>query len=90
MPAEGVKNAMKPAIRWSLKSFLLEACVYAALIALYFVAVLHFLGPSLQRLYNQDRRLYAALALALIVGQGLLLEVLTRLLLTWITPPTED
>ena len=90
MPAEGSEKAMKPAIRWSLRSFLLEALVYAALIALYFLAVLHLLGHALQQLYHQDRRLYAILALALIIGQGLLLEVLTRLLLSWIKPQTED
>lgn len=81
---------MKAQIGWSLRAFLLEMAVYAALIAAYYLLVLHFLGPSLKQLYTEDRRLYAILALALIAGQGLLLEVLTRLLLSWIAPPPED
>ncbi len=80
---------MKHPVRWSLKPFLLEVLVYAALIALYYFLVLHFLGNALLQLYRDDRRLYAALALALIVGQGLLLEILTRLLLSWIAPREE-
>lgn len=74
----------------SLKPFLLELCVYAVLIVAYYFLVLHFLGDGLQRLYQQERRVYAALALGLIVGQGLLLELLTRTLLGWIAPRTED
>ena len=81
---------MKHSVRVSLKSFLLEVIVYAALIAIYYLAVLHFLGDFLVHLYRHDRRVYAALALGLIVGQGLLLELLTRLLLSWIAPRTED
>jgi hypothetical protein len=81
---------VKRQIRTSVKSILLEVLVYAALVAVYYLLVLHFLGDGLQHLYQSDRRVYAALALALIMGQGLLLEMLTRLLLGWISPRTED
>jgi hypothetical protein len=81
---------MKPELRTSLKQYLMEFFVYALLIAAYYLLVLHFLGDSLKQLYHDNRRLYAVLALALIVGQGLLLEALTRLLLKWIQPRTED
>ena len=76
--------------RIPLRSYLLELLVYAALVAGYYLAVLHFLGDSLLHVYESKRRLYAVLALALIIGQGLLLEVLTRVLLGWIAPRTED
>lgn len=81
---------MKQELRYSVRSFLFELLVYAALIALYYFLVLHFLGGSLKWFYLHDRRLYAAVALLLIIGQGLLLEILTRLLLWWIKPRTED
>jgi hypothetical protein len=90
MLGQAIREAMKNPIRWLLKPFLLEVTVYAALIAIYYFLVLHFLGHSLMHLYRHDRRLYAALALGLIAGQGLLLEMLTRVLLSWIAPRTED
>ena len=80
---------MKHEIRRALKSFLLELIVYSAVMVGYYFLVLHFLGAGLQQLYTNDRGYYAAVSLGLIVGQGLLLEVLTRLLLNWITPRTE-
>ncbi|HWX20939.1 MAG TPA: hypothetical protein VN578_13650 [Candidatus Binatia bacterium] len=68
----------------------MELVVYAALVAGYYFLVLHFLGTWLEQLFRNERRVYAFVALALILGQGLVLEVLTRLLLTWIKPHTED
>jgi hypothetical protein len=64
--------------------------LYAALIVGYYFLVLHFLGPTLKDIYDHQRRLYAGLALALIIGQGFLLEILTRGLLAWISPRTDD
>ena len=81
---------MKHQIGRSLKPFLLELIVYAALVVVYYALVLRFLGDRLLHMYQDDRPLYAGIALGLIVGQGFLLEVLTRLLLTWITPRRED
>lgn len=81
---------MKPELKNSLKSFLLELMVYAVLVAGYYACVLHFLGNNLKYFYEEDRRLYAGLALGLIVGQGLLLDGVTRLLLAWIKLRTED
>jgi hypothetical protein len=81
---------MKRQIARSLKPFLLEFVVYAALITVYYLLVLHLLGNRLAQIYQQDKRFYAFLALGLIVGQGFLLETLTRLLLAWITPRRED
>lgn len=62
-------------------SFLLELVVYAGLVTGYFFLVLHFLGGALRMLYETNKTTYAVVALALIVGQGVLLEVLTSALL---------
>jgi hypothetical protein len=63
-----------------LKSFLVELVVYSALVVGYFFLVLHLLADWIGHLYEGDRRLYAAVALALIVGQGIALELLTAAL----------
>lgn len=81
---------MKREVRSSLKSFVLELAVYAALVSGYFFLVLKFLADWLSRIFESDRTLYAALALGLILAQGLLLELMTRLLLGWIKARMED
>lgn len=80
---------MKPAVKSSLKSFVVELVVYAALVTGYYLLVLHFMGDWLLRLFQTERRLYAGLALGLIIAQGLLLEMLTRFLLDWVNPRLE-
>jgi hypothetical protein len=70
----------------ALKSFLIELAVYAALVTVYFFLVLHFLGNWLYHVFQQDRRLYATLALVFIITQGVVLEALTRWLLAWFKP----
>lgn len=77
---------MKPEVENSVRAFLLEFVLYAVLVAVYYFLVLHFMGDWLWHLFTRDRRTYAAVALALIIGQGFLLEILTRLLLSWIHP----
>jgi hypothetical protein len=81
---------MNRELRSSIKSFLIELGLYALLVVVYFFLVLRFLGSWLQHLFQHERRLYAAVALLLIVGQGLFLEVLTRALLAFIKPRTEE
>ncbi|HLH54054.1 MAG TPA: hypothetical protein VKY92_10625 [Verrucomicrobiae bacterium] len=80
---------MKRELKSWLKAFVLELLVYAILVAVYYFLVLHFLGTPLKNFYVQNRKLYAALALALIVGQGLLLEVITRQFIAWVKPRSE-
>lgn len=75
---------MKPDVESSVRAFLLEFVVYTALVVVYYFFVLHFLGNWLWHLFTTERRAYAAAALALIIGQGFLLEFLTRFLLSWI------
>ena len=78
----------KPLAR-SVGWFLIELSLYAALVAAYYFLVLKFLGGWLYNLYQQDRRNYAGIALGLIMAQGVLLEMLTRALLSWVKPRRE-
>ena len=71
------------------KAFLIELAVYATLVTIYFVVVLHFLGVPIKHLYDHDKRWYALVALALMVGQGVGLEVLTTWLLKVIHAKTD-
>jgi hypothetical protein len=80
---------MKRDLAKSLRSFLIEIVVYAGLVTGYYFLVLHFLGDWLHQVFQGERRIYAALSLGLIVGQGILLELLTRSLLRWLKGPTE-
>lgn len=66
------------------KSFSIELVVYGALVVAYFFLVLHFLGDWLYHLFREERKTYAAMALLLIIGQGIVLEILTRALLGFI------
>ena len=81
---------MDQEVKSSLISFCIELLIYAGLVVAYYFLVLHLLGDWLQRLFEQERKLYAVTALVLIICQGLILEVLTRLLLTFIKPRTEE
>jgi hypothetical protein len=81
---------MKPDLKASFQRFAIELVVYAVLVAAYYFLVLHFLGDALLDMYRYQRKFYAGLALGLIVGQGLLLEILTRFLLGWISAPKEE
>jgi hypothetical protein len=73
--------AVKREILNIVKSFSVELVVYAALVLAYFFLVLHFLGNWLYHLFREERKTYAAMALLLIIGQGFLLENVTRALL---------
>ena len=81
---------MNPDVKASLKSFVLELLVYAGMVVAYFFLVLHFMGDWLNDLFHNRRRLYAAAALLLIIGQGVLLEWVTSKMLAFIKPRVED
>ena len=74
-------SRLKKSLKNLFRSFLAELVLYAALVAGYFAAVMHFLGNWVYDLFQHDRKVYACVALGLIVTQGFLLEVLTRALL---------
>ncbi|HXU75676.1 MAG TPA: hypothetical protein VN794_03865 [Methylomirabilota bacterium] len=81
---------MNPQAKKWLKSFLIELVVYAVLVFGYFFLVLHFLGGWLNRLFEHDRKWYAVAALGLIICQGIVLEGLTRALLSLIKPGEDE
>ncbi|MBO0694690.1 MAG: hypothetical protein J2P56_01170 [Verrucomicrobia bacterium] len=64
-----------------VRAFAIELVIYTVLVTAYFFLVLHLLGPSLYQLETDHRYLYAALAILLIVGQAVLLEILTTFLI---------
>ncbi len=72
---------MKPAIKTVLKAFSIEVPCYAVLVGAYAFFVLHFLGPWLFQLYSGNRKLYAVVALGMIIAQGFILEIFGRGLL---------
>lgn len=68
---------MKPKARKTLTAFLIELVVYSALVVGYFFAVLHFLADWLSNLEKTHIHIYAIVAIGLIIGQAILLEMLT-------------
>ena len=64
-----------------LRAFSIELAVYAVLVVAYFFLVLHFLGGWLLQLEVHHRYIYAGVAILLIIGQAVLLESVTTLLL---------
>jgi NADH:ubiquinone oxidoreductase subunit H len=81
---------MKAKMKRSLIFSLIELAGYAGVVTLYFFLVLAFLGGWLQHLFESERKLYAVVALGLISGQGFLLELITRPLLSVFKSRVED
>ena len=71
----------KTSHRELLRAFAIELVIYTILVTGYFFVALHFLGVWLKDIFDHERTLYAVVALALIVGQGVVLELLTTWLL---------
>jgi len=80
---------MKKETAKTLRAFLIELAIYAVLVVGYFFLVLHFLGEGLQRLEQNHRYSYAALAIVLMIGQAVLLQNVTTFLLRLIRGRTE-
>ena len=72
---------MKKETATTLRAFLIELAVYAVLVVGYFFLVLHFLGDWLYQLEMHQRYTYAGVAILLIIGQAVVLENVTTLLL---------
>jgi hypothetical protein len=73
----------------TLRAFLIELVLYAILVIGYFFLVLHLLGPWLYQLAAQHRYTYAGVAILLIIGQAVVLENLSTLLLRLISGRSE-
>ena len=71
---------MKAKTANTLRAFLIELVVYAALVVGYFFAVLHFLADWINQLSKDHVTIYALVAIALIIAQGIVLESVT----TWL------
>lgn len=80
---------MRPSLKSILKAFSIELPLYAALMLAYGFLVLHYLGGWLFQLFRDDRKLYAAVALLLIIGQGFVLEICGRALLEFVRGKTD-
>jgi len=63
--------------------------IYTVLVIGYFFLVLHLLGGWLQQLEMHHRYTYGAVAILLIIGQAVLLESVTTLLLRLIRGRSE-
>ena len=80
---------MKKETAKTLKAFLVELAIYALLVFGYFFLVLHFLGEGLHLLETHHRYVYAGVAILLIIGQAVVLESVTTLLLRLIRGRSE-
>ncbi|MBI3942133.1 MAG: hypothetical protein HY326_03900 [Chloroflexi bacterium] len=67
-----------------LKTYLREMIIYTILVIGYFLLAANLLSSPLKTWFDHHRNLYAILALLLIIGQGIILEMLTTVLLTFI------
>jgi hypothetical protein len=65
----------------TLRAFLIELALYAVFVTGYFFLVLHYLSGWLQGLHLHHVKLYAAVAIVLIIGQAVVLESVTTWLL---------
>ena len=63
------------------RNFVIEVLVYTLLVVAYVFLVLRLLGEPLKKLFDNNLVLYAFVALALIVAQGAVLEIITSFLL---------
>jgi len=71
---------MKKETKKTLWAFLIELAVYGFLVTGYFFLVLHFLSGWLQELHLHHVTTYALVAIALVIGQAVVLESVT----TWL------
>jgi hypothetical protein len=73
----------------AVRSFLIELSVYSGLVVAYVFLVIRLLGNWLDGLFEHSRSHYAIVALLLIIGQGVVLEMVTTLLLKLVRRRTE-
>jgi hypothetical protein len=57
--------------------YLVEMAIYAVFVLAYYLAVLHSSRGWLKQLFDAHKTIYAVVSLALIVGQVVLLELVT-------------
>ncbi len=67
--------------RQQMSTAAINLVLYAILVVAYFIVVLQWLNEPLARLFAQDMPRYAVVCVLLILGQGLLLDIVTASLL---------
>ena len=72
-----------------LQAFVIELIVYALLMAGYLLLVLRHLSGWLDQLHLNHVKLYSFVAIALIIGQAVLLESITTWLLRFLRGRSE-
>ena len=75
---------MEPLPTW--KTFVVELIIYAVLVVAYFFLVLHNLSGWFKDLFDHDRKLFAVMALVVMIGQTLVLELVSSTLV-WLFSP---
>lgn len=63
-------------------SLALELVIYATLLIIYFLVVLRYLQPVLAQLFSSNLTVYGFIGLGLIVGQAVLLDLVTAFLVS--------
>jgi Kef-type K+ transport system membrane component KefB len=76
-----VKEKLEPLPTW--RTFAFELLIYAVLVVSYFFLVLHYLSDWFKDLFDHDRRLFAVMALVVMIGQTVVLEVISSSLV-WV------
>jgi uncharacterized membrane protein (UPF0182 family) len=61
--------------------FLIELLIYAVLLGAYFALVLHYLGGWFKDLFDHNRNLFAVMALLVMIGQAVGLEIVSTFVL---------
>jgi hypothetical protein len=74
-------SRLDPSFKPLMRNLSIELVIYAPLVTVYYLIVLQFAKTPLVRLYNEIPVIYAAVAIGVIVGQGVLLEALTSWLI---------
>lgn len=64
----------------SVGFFLAELGIYTGFVVGYFFLVLHLMGDWIKHIFDENKIYYAIVALALILVQGVLLQLLTSAL----------
>jgi hypothetical protein len=72
---------MTTATARTLRAFAIELVIYAALVVGYFFLVLHLLGGWLYGLEKNHPKTYGGVAILLIIGQAVVLESVTTVML---------
>jgi Kef-type K+ transport system membrane component KefB len=67
-------------MRGTVLKLIVEVLIYAALVSVYLILVLHFLVGWLTQLSTKDQTVYAFVAILLMIAQGVWLERLASCL----------